>query len=43
MPTRTRIATFVVAVAATAIGFVTPAGSVADSGTDSGRTSAHSR
>jgi hypothetical protein len=31
MPTRTRIATFVVALAATAIGFVTPAGSVGDS------------
>ncbi len=28
MPTRTRLATFVVAVAATAIGFVTPAGSI---------------
>lgn len=28
MPTRTRLATFVVALAATAIGFLTPAGSV---------------
>ncbi len=28
MPTRTRLATFVIVVAATAIGFVTPAGSL---------------
>jgi hypothetical protein len=42
MPTRTRIATFVVALAATAIGFVTPAGSVGDT---AGRQTAgtHSR
>ena len=28
MPTRTRLATFVIVVAATAIGFVTPAGAL---------------
>ena len=32
MPTRTRIATLVVALAATAIGFLTPAASVAERG-----------
>jgi len=31
MPTRTRLATFVIAVAATAIGFLTPADAVNDS------------
>jgi hypothetical protein len=44
MPTRTRIATFVVALAATAIGFLTPAASVGEPDAGAGQTAGvHSR